>query len=249
MQIKKWILILKYLCNYLITKDELYAHGFSELIVSVFYPKYRFHDHSRICLDDIEFIRDFEKFDPGRKTYTFDRKYTVRSFANYAKVLPGDTVECGVFDGASSYMICKELKGYGRRHLLFDSFEGLSEPEAIDGTYWKKGVLACSEESVRHNLREFPFVEYYKGFIPSRFSEVADRRFSLVHIDVDLYQPTKDALEFFWPRMVPGGVIICDDYGSATCPGVHRAMHEVFDNLCVPIIHLPANPGVVIKVP
>jgi hypothetical protein len=58
-----------------------------------------------------------------------------------------------------------------------------------------------------------------EGWIPERFPEVADRRFAFVHIDVDLEQPTRDSIEFFYPRMNKGGIILCDDYGFTTCPG------------------------------
>jgi hypothetical protein len=46
----------------------------------------------------------------------------------------------------------------------------------------------------------------------------------LLHVDVDLYKPTLQSLEFFWPRIAVGGVVVCDDYGFTTCPGARRAM-------------------------
>jgi O-methyltransferase len=67
-------------------------------------------------------------------------------------------------------------------------------------------------------LSEFPFVHLYKGWIPSRFIEVEDRQFSFVHIDVDLYEPILDSLNFF-PKLVKGGVIVFDDYGITQFPG------------------------------
>lgn len=51
-------------------------------------------------------------------------------------------------------------------------------------------------------------------------------KFSFVHLDGDLYQTTADALDWFWPRMVPGGVIILDDVDWPKCPGVNRALEE-----------------------
>ena len=49
--------------------------------------------------------------------------------------------------------------------------------------------------------------------IPTRFDEVADRSFCFVHVDVDLFEPTRESIAFFYPRMVPGGVMLFDDYG------------------------------------
>jgi hypothetical protein len=77
---------------------------------------------------------------------------------------------------------------------------------------------------------------------------VEDRRFKLVHIDVDLYQPTRDSVEFFYPRMVPGGVILCDDYGSTRCPGARRAMDEFFfEKPEGPVVDLLNGQGLAIK--
>lgn len=67
------------------------------------------------------------------------------------------------------------------------------------------GDLRAAEAEALGRLAAFPFARLHAGVIPARFPEVADRRFSLVHVDVDLYRPTIDSLEFFYPRMVPGG--------------------------------------------
>jgi O-methyltransferase len=83
-----------------------------------------------------------------------------------------------------------------------------------------------TEEIARANLAGFR-VELYPGWIPERFAEIADAQFCFVNVDVDLYEPTRESLEFFYPRMVPGGVLVLDDYGSALqSPGVARAVDE-----------------------
>ena len=53
-------------------------------------------------------------------------------------------------------------------------------------------------------------------------------KFSFVHIDVDLYQPTLDCLEFFFPKLVSGGIIVCDDYNSSQFPGAKNAWDYYF---------------------
>jgi hypothetical protein len=76
-------------------------------------------------------------------------------------------------------------------------------------------------------LGPVPFVEVYKGWIPERFAVVAGRSFCFAHIDVDLYRPTLDSMAFFYPRMAPGGIILLDDYGFSTCPGVTEAVDRL----------------------
>ena len=143
--------------------------------------------------------------------------------------------------------LAAESSGKGRSMHLFDSFEGLPEPSIVDGGYWHAGDLACSEDIARGNLACFGDIEFYRGWIPSRFPDVADRRFCFVHIDVDLYRPTHESLEFFFPRLYPGGMLVCDDYGFDSCPGARRALDDFFADRRVRIIHLPTGQGVIIK--
>jgi O-methyltransferase len=87
----------------------------------------------------------------------------------------------------------------------------------------------------------------YRGWIPEVFAQAPIERLCLAHVDVDLYQPTRDALAFFYPLLEPGGVLICDDYGFATCPGVREAMEEYMADKPERVIHLPTGQGLVLK--
>lgn len=184
-----------------------------------------------------------------------DRMYVLYSIAQSLAQLPGDTAECGVFRGASSYLMCLAREGRdGVRHHVFDSFSGLSEPEEADqptdpvAYQWQAGDLCAPLEVVREKLSRFSFVDYYPGWIPERFDEVADREFAMVHVDVDLYQPTLDSVAFFYPRLVPGGMIVCDDYGSTLCPGAKQACDEVVQQFnAPPVIHLTTGQGLILK--
>ena len=85
------------------------------------------------------------------------------------------------------------------------------------------------ENFVRNKvLGNFDFVKTYKGWIPERFAEVKNLKFSFVHIDVDLYEPTTQTLEFFFPRLVNGGFIVCDDYNSLDFNGARKAWDNFF---------------------
>ncbi len=66
----------------------------------------------------------------------------------------------------------------------------------------------------------------HKGWIPEKFFEIETSNFAFVHIDVDIYEPTKASIEFFYPRLNNGGILICDDYGFSTCPGATLAIDE-----------------------
>ncbi len=153
--------------------------------------------------------------------------------------------------GKSSFFILNGLNDPQRPHHLCDSFEGLSQPTEADAETggrrdpWEAGDLQADERVTREQLQEFPQCRFHRGWIPDCFAGLEDRRFALVHIDVDLYEPTRAAFEFFYPRLSPGAVMICDDYGFASCPGARKAVDEFFaDKADVPI-ELPSGQALI----
>src|SRR5581483_4852058 len=79
---------------------------------------------------------------------------------------------------------------------------------------------------VSQGLSPYGFVQIHPGWIPTRFHEVEAESFSLVTVDVDLYEPTRDALRYFYPKLRKGGFLYCDDYGYETFPGAKLAVDE-----------------------
>ncbi len=216
---------------------------------------FRLYNRNLYWLLDRDMMDVWRQFAPHAPHIT-DRKYILFSMACATSHLPGDTAECGVFDGGSSFLMCvaNADKSGDFRHHVFDSFEGLSAPDVVDypddvtAYKWHKHDLSVPLSQVQANLNRFSFVEYYKGWIPDRFEEVAGRSFSFVHIDVDLYQPTYDSIAFFYERLVPGGILLCDDYGSTICPGAKKAFDEfIADKPEKSVIHLTTGQGFIIK--
>jgi hypothetical protein len=219
----------------------------AEALSTVVYPKYKFSEFARIFLEDEAFIRYYERFmDPGN-WHSLDRKYTLNQLLKLTLHLAGDLAECGTYKGASAYLMCEAHRNDGRLIHLFDSFEGLSAPARYDGNYWEQGRFGTPEELVHQNLADFQNFRVYKGWIPKRFEEVAGTTFSFVHVDVDLYQPTLDSLEFFYGRMAPGGIILMDDYGFKNCPGAKRAADEFFSTRREPIVMLTTGQAFTLK--
>jgi hypothetical protein len=196
---------------------------------------------------DAEFFREYDRLMPSDNRRSAERKYFLRSLLPLADCLPGDTAECGVFTGASSWFICSHFAGSGKTHHGFDSFEGLPAPAPVDGGYWREGDARTTQAVAEATLAEFP-VTLYQGWIPDRFGEVADRRFCFVNMDVDLYEPTRESIEFFYPRMVPGGIMLFDDYGSALqSPGAARAIDEFMAGRPEPLVEVPTAQAFLIK--
>lgn len=169
------------------------------------------------------------------------RSYTLQQMVEHCITIgiEGDVAECGCWKGQSSHIISTILRanGFSGTFHIFDSFEGgLSDKQVEDNNQRvtmdgkavqdEKQFFASSESDLHHALAGFNFYRLYKGWIPDRFHEVADRTFSFVHVDVDLFQPTLDSLSFFWPRLSDGGVLIVDDYGYTQFPGAKKAVDQ-----------------------
>lgn len=137
----------------------------------------------------------------------------------------GIIAEFGVYKGGSLEALARtnpDRAVYG-----IDSFQGL--PEANEHDYHVEGEFADVDYlgMVGYFKVMYPNVRILKGFSPSVFGFFDEHcKFSFVHLDVDLYQSIKDALEFFWDRMLPGGHILFDDYGFTSTPGVKKAIEE-----------------------
>ncbi len=185
-----------------------------------------------------------------RKRFNTHRRWSLHQLLRLTENVEGDTAECGVFKGSSSWLICRSNKENGyfdRMHHCFDSFEGLSTPTDEDGTHWTPGVLSATEDIAKRNLSEFSDIVFYKGWIPDRFEDCDANRFSFVHVDVDLYEPTKDSIEYFYGLISPGGVLLCDDYGFTTCPGATKAVDEFLADKSEKMIALDCGGGFFVK--
>jgi O-methyltransferase len=179
------------------------------------------------------------------------RRWSLWQLLRVTASIDGETAECGVFEGASSWLICaanQQQRPLGRTHHLFDSFEGVSAPSEVDGAHWRRGDLAAGTDRVAKNLSPFlDSVRFHKGWIPNQFAAVSDLTFSFVHIDVDLFQPTRDSIDFFYSRINDGGVFLCDDYRFTTCPGATKAIDDFLADKPEKMIALPAGGGFFIK--
>jgi predicted O-methyltransferase YrrM len=148
----------------------------------------------------------------------FQIMMTVRRTAR----IHGDIAEVGAYQGASAKLIAHAA--HNKSIHLFDTFEGLPSLLDIDRSAFHDGQFVADVSDVSEYLSFFPSITLYKGIFPETAGPIVSKKFSFVHLDVDLYQSTKDSLEFFYPRMQKGGVIISHDY--MTAPGVRKAVDE-----------------------
>jgi O-methyltransferase len=233
------------------TSPQAFAAGM-RAFRAFFRSRYPFHWPELDWIEDRRFWELLARYGEAEGLNAHRRKLLYECAGHAIRHIEGDTAECGCYKGLGSHLICLAHANGGvaqdRRHYIFDSFEGLSAPGETDGRYWSKGDLACDEATVRANLKEFDFVDYKKGWIPERFAETAGKRFCFVHVDVDLAGPTQHCLEFFFPRLAPGGMMVVDDYGFASCPGATRVVEEfVAGNPRASLLSSPVGGGIILN--
>ena len=148
-------------------------------------------------------------------------RYFVRMFERISNVA-GDVVECGVGVGTSFAMLAY-LSGSERRRLRgFDSFAGFPQPTEYDRSWRdpKAGEWKVDSQIVRHLLEEvgiskqFPELQITirPGFLSETLPREPDYDIAFLHLDVNVYPSYRDALKYLFPRVVPGGVVLFDEY-------------------------------------
>lgn len=216
-----------------------------EMARSRFFPEYRLTDFRKVWWRDEAFFENLEKVHYERLVAA-ERPFLLRELLKLVSHLDGDTAEAGVYRGACSWLICNGRRGRRSTHHGFDSFEGLSRPVDEDGDYWRVGDLSVDVNDAARLLEPFNAV-LHKGWIPEVFGQAEIESLVFAHIDVDLYEPTLASLEYFYPRLVPGGILLCDDYGYETCPGQKRAVDDFMRQHPEPVIHSPTGQAFILK--
>jgi O-methyltransferase len=174
--------------------------------------------------------------------------------ATQAARLPGDFVECGVDTGMISLAVCDwlDFNTLDKDFWLFDTFNGIpveqmskAERDGIGGWHNREAYEGCFERSSA-NFAPWPRGRLMRGCVPGTLNEFPkDRRVCYVSIDMNIVFPEIAAIEFFWDRLVPGAVVLLDDYAWAT----HAAQKEAFDAFAqahvAMILTLPTGQGII----
>jgi len=169
--------------------------------------------------------------------------------------IPGSIVECGVFKGVSLLTFAKLVEVYCpgdtlKRIIGFDTFQGFPNLSSQDGLpNEKRGKVTggwnaqdffpilnevidiTKQDSM---IPRFNRIEIVKGnvceTIPAYVKQNPGLRISLLHLDLDLYEPTLISLKYLYPLVVTGGVVLFDEYAMNDFPGESAAFDEYFKN-------------------
>jgi O-methyltransferase len=169
--------------------------------------------------------------------------YTLETLIGSMPEVPGSILECGTYRGATLLGMAHLFRRRGLRPRLyaFDSFEGFPEPTPSDAQPNGKlhpdvhlGALGdTSYEDLLARIELLGWSDWItveKGFFENTLVRIEHERFSLVHLDCDLYESYLTCLEFCYPRMLPKSYMVFDDYKLplGVYPGADRAVDEFF---------------------
>jgi hypothetical protein len=180
---------------------------------------------------------------------TMAEGYNIYCLAKMTSRFPGVLAEVGVFRGGSARILCA-VKGKSALYL-FDTFEGMPKVNAaLDGRWAQGDFRETRFEEVVAYLSAFPEVHIYKGIFPNSAigQEPEKQSYRFVHLDVDIYESTYQALKFFYPRLVSGGMIVSHDYSALPAPGVRKAFDDFFQDKKETVIPLWDSQCVVVKI-
>jgi O-methyltransferase len=192
-------------------------------------------------------LRQFFGNTPNVRLYLRAAPYTLLSFEKFIVLcetcrslqesgLPGDIVQCGVWNGGSAVALVDIFSSDAdRRIFLLDSWEGQPTPSPYDvnegGNPGEAGLFRSTYDVAKKLLltqlgadpnRTFLVKGWFEETLPGTASKISEIAFA--HIDCDYYEPVRICLETLFPALTPGGVILVDDYDD--WKGCKRAVDE-----------------------
>jgi len=167
----------------------------------------------------------------------YDRLYTIYNVLH--AFLKSDNgkfglVEIGAYRGGTSWFMSKIVNDLGLKNTtvhVCDTFSGFSQDDInvkID-RYEAGSFCETNVDRVRKLMSPFPDAKIHVGRIQDTYKQLPEK-IGFIHLDVDLYKPTKFVLDNLYERLIPNGVIIVDDYNTKSCPGVLQAVLEFRKN-------------------
>jgi O-methyltransferase len=215
--------------------------------------------------NNADFMKDpkfLKSYNLGKKTETGNllkdndihwRIHVLCWAASYAKHLPGDFVDCGVNTGIFARAVANyiDFQKLSKKYYLLDTFSGMDPKFSSKDEMARSRILGYGQnKNLYHKVKKM-FSKYnvriIKGSVPKSLSQVKTKSVCFLSIDMNSVKPEVSALNYFWPKMVKGGIIILDDYGYPGCLNQKRAHDAFAKSKNVEILSLPTCQGLIIK--
>ena len=216
-----------------------------------------FSRYNRDFIHDPDFVRAYARGTEASGDLGWRWRVHVGLWAaSTAAKFPGDFVECGVNRGFLSTAIMEYLDwdNVGKHFWLLDTFQGIDlsqlEGDEVEAARKRNEQMNLADaDSVRRWFSQWRNVNIVVGAVPTTLSEVHADQVAYLHLDMNSSAPEVAALEYFWERLVPGAVVLLDDYGFPGYEAQRRAMQALARRRDLAIASLPTGQGLLIRTP
>lgn len=218
-------------------------------------------EHNHDFLEDDRFVAAYERgVRAAGADYGWQWRVHIGLWAAASAVrVRGDFVECGVNRGFLSSAIMQYLDwdAQGRTFYLLDTFAGV-DPRYLsaaehDGVLERNeadlgsGFYVTNVEEVRANFATWRNVAIVVGSIPETLTAIQADEIAFLHLDLNCSLPEVAAIDHLWHRVVPGGVVLLDDYAYHGFQTQKDAMDAWAADTGTPIASLPTGQGLIVK--
>ena len=215
-------------------------------------PGYYIGDHfiswvnNNSLFEDKEFVTAYEKNIASHSDEGIAwRRYILACSAYHCINLPGDFAEFGTWAGTGIKTVIDYLGGvqFPKTFWGYDTFDY----SPIDGRHFE-GQVDGFYEKVKERFKDYPQVRLIKGLLPESFIQGMPQELAYMHIDLNNFKGEIAVLENLFERLVPGGMVILDDYESS---GAYREQKKEedrwFEQRNYRVLPLPTGQGLIIK--
>jgi hypothetical protein len=211
--------------------------------------------HNRDFLEEPDFVRAYARGidasgDLGWRWRVHIGLWAAATAARH----PGDFVECGVNRGFLSTAIMEYLDWdrLGKQFWLLDTFAGIDlsqlEGDELAAARERNARMDLADgDSVRAWFSQWQNVNVIEGSVPATLPQVQADEIAYLHLDMNASAPEVAALEYFWERLVPGAVVLFDDYGYRGYEAQRHALGALARRRDFPIASLPTGQGLLIR--
>jgi O-methyltransferase len=203
--------------------------------------------------NDVRFMRAYQM---ARETGSWNgsdlrwRVYTACWAAQHASILPGDFVECGVNRGGMSLAVMEyiDFNALNKRFFLLDTYRGFPENMVTSASRANlHSYRDCYDDAMR-TFKPFSGARVIVGSVPDTLPQVETDKLCYLSIDMNCAEPEIAAVKFFWRKLVPGAIVLLDDYAFSNS---YRQQKQAFDSLAKElnfnILSLPTGQGLIVK--
>ena len=172
-----------------------------------------------------------------------------------SKLKEGSIIEIGTWCGGSGAIISKKARNCSilDKIYLCDTFKGIVKTDKTKDSHMEDGMLndatyECVDYLINDVLK-IKDVKILEGIFPeeTQHNIPTNEKFRFCHIDVDVYQGCKDIVDWIWDRLIPGGIIVYDDFGFETADGVTKYVEEQRKFVDRIVIHNLNGHAIIIK--